>query len=114
MSQIFFMSFFPAHNLDGVNLKGYIAASLMDSFEWLHGYKVAFGLHHVDFTDPNRPRTPKRSAHYYYKVMKDNGFPSTDEEKILYAEFPKMFNWSTASSSYQVSELYRDAFTNMV
>lgn len=100
---LIFMSFFSAHNLDGVYLKGYIAASLMDSFEWLHGYKMGFGLHRVDFTDPNRPRTPKRSAHYYHQVMKDNGFPLTDEEKIFYGEFPKMFNWSTASSSYQVS-----------
>lgn len=82
----------------------------MDSFEWLHGYTVGFGLHHVDFTNPNRPRTPKRSAHFYHKVMKDNGFPLTDEEKRLYGEFPKMFNWSTASSSYQVGELCRDIF----
>ncbi|XP_056896347.1 lactase/phlorizin hydrolase-like [Takifugu flavidus] len=96
-----------AHNLDGVNLKGYLAASLMDSFEWLHGYKVGFGLHHVDFTNPNRPRTPKRSAHFYHKVMKDNGFPLTNEEKILYGEFPKMFNWSTASSSYQIEGGWR-------
>lgn len=37
--------------------------------------------------------------------MKDNGFPLPDDEKILYGEFPKTFNWSTASASYQVSNI---------
>uniref|UniRef100_A0A8C4EUW2 beta-glucosidase n=1 Tax=Dicentrarchus labrax TaxID=13489 RepID=A0A8C4EUW2_DICLA len=96
-----------AHNLDGVKVKGYIATSLMDSFEWLNGYKVGFGLHHVDFTNPNRPRTPKRSAHYYYQVMKDNGFPLPNDEKILYGQFPRAFNWSSASSAYQIEGSWR-------
>ncbi|XP_068186259.1 lactase/phlorizin hydrolase-like [Antennarius striatus] len=96
-----------AHNLDSVKVKGYIATSLMDSLEWLNGYKVGFGLHHVDFTDPNRPRTPKRSAHYYYHVVRDNGFPLTDDEKVLYGQFPIAFNWSTASASYQIEGAWR-------
>ncbi|XP_027134745.1 lactase-phlorizin hydrolase [Larimichthys crocea] len=96
-----------AYNLDGVKVKGYIATSLMDSFEWLNEYKIGFGLHHVDFTNPNRPRTPKRSAHYYYHVMKDNGFPLPDDEKILYGQFPKTFNWSTASAAFQIEGSWR-------
>ncbi|XP_078142043.1 lactase/phlorizin hydrolase-like [Centroberyx gerrardi] len=96
-----------AHNLDGVKVRGYIASSLMDSFEWLNGYKVGFGLHHIDFTNPNRPRTPKHSAHYYYQVIKDNGFPKPDDEKILYGQFPKGFSWSTASASYQIEGSWR-------
>ncbi|XP_070832686.1 lactase/phlorizin hydrolase-like [Chaetodon trifascialis] len=96
-----------AHNLDDVKVKGYIATSLMDSFEWLNGYKVGFGLHHVDFTNSNQPRTPKRSAHYYYQVIKDNGFPLPDDEKTLYGDFPKNFNWSTASASYQIEGSWR-------
>lgn len=74
----------------------------MDSFEWLNGFEKGFGLHHVDFANPNLPRTPKRSAHYYYQVMRDNGFPLPEEETFLYREFPKSFKWSTASASYQV------------
>ncbi|KAG7282274.1 hypothetical protein CRUP_033801, partial [Coryphaenoides rupestris] len=95
-----------AHNLDGVKVRGYIS-SLMDSFEWLNGYKVRFGLHHVDFMNPIRPRTPKRSAHYYYQIIKDNGFPLQDDEKPLYGHFPKEFIWSTATASYQIEGGWR-------
>lgn len=83
-------------------MKGYVATSVMDSFEWRHGYKLAFGLHHVDFSNPNRPRTPKYSAHFYHNVMRDNGFPTPDDEKPVYGHFRKDFIWSTATASYQV------------
>ncbi|XP_053185093.1 lactase/phlorizin hydrolase-like [Scomber japonicus] len=96
-----------ASELDGVKVKGYIATSLMDSFEWLNGYKVGFGLHHVDFTNTNRPRTPKYSAHFYYQVIKDNGFPTPDDEKEIYGHFRKDFIWSTATASYQIEGGWR-------
>lgn len=92
-----------AYELDGVKVKGYIATSLMDSFEWLNGYKLGFGFHHVDFGDINRPRTPKYSAHYYYQIMKDNGFPLPDDERMEWGHFPKDFIWSCATAAYQVS-----------
>ncbi|KAM3607593.1 uncharacterized protein V6R79_010433 [Siganus canaliculatus] len=91
-----------AQNLDGVNLKGYTASNLMDSFEYYYGYIYDFGLHHVDFVDPNRPRTPKLSAHYYHQIIKDNGFPFTDESDVLYQNFPAYFNWSSASAAFQI------------
>nr|XP_054761767.1 cytosolic beta-glucosidase-like [Lytechinus pictus] len=63
-----------AHHLDGVNLRGYFAWSLIDNFEWVEGYDARFGLHHVDFTDPQRPRTAKTSAKTYAAIVNDNGF----------------------------------------
>ncbi len=47
----------------------------MDNFEWRSGYNERFGLYHVDFEDPDRPRTPRESADVYAKIVKDNGFP---------------------------------------
>uniref|UniRef100_A0A669DK22 Lactase n=1 Tax=Oreochromis niloticus TaxID=8128 RepID=A0A669DK22_ORENI len=96
-----------AYDLDGVRLQGYTATAFMDSFEWLHGYKFLFGLHHVDFTNPDRPRTPKYSAHYYYNIIKDNGFPLPDDDKMLYGHFREDFMWSTASASYQIEGGWR-------
>lgn len=97
-----FVSDLSAYNLDNVNLRGYNAWSFMDDFEWLNGYDPRFGLHQVDFDNPNRPRTPKRSAVYYAEVIHNNGIPMPKEDEFLYGEFPKNFWWSVASSAYQV------------
>ncbi|KAL5292525.1 LCT.2 family protein [Megaselia abdita] len=57
---------------DGANVKGYIVWSLMDSYEWKTGYQAKFGLYHVDFNDPKRKRTAKRSAKVYSNICKTN------------------------------------------
>ncbi|EDO47612.1 predicted protein, partial [Nematostella vectensis] len=66
---------YKAYKLDGVKVKGYYAWSLMDNFEWFQGYNMPFGIHFVNFTDPNRPRLPKKSAIFYKKIVAQNGFP---------------------------------------
>lgn len=57
----------------GVPVAGYYAWSLMDNFEWAHGYAKRFGLVHVDYE--TQKRTPKASAKWYRKVMQENGIP---------------------------------------
>lgn len=55
----------------GVDLRGYFAWSLLDNFEWAHGFAVRFGLVHVDYA--TQKRTPKESARFYSKVIGSNG-----------------------------------------
>jgi len=61
--------------LDGVNVKTYTAWSLMDNFEWVNGFTDRFGVHWVNFTDPERPRIPKKSSIALKQIFADNGFP---------------------------------------
>ncbi|MGA7982324.1 MAG: GH1 family beta-glucosidase [Chromatiaceae bacterium] len=51
----------------GADLRGYFAWSLLDNFEWAHGYSKRFGIVHVDFA--SQRRTPKASAGFYSAVI---------------------------------------------
>lgn len=67
---------FTAINLDGCNVIGYNARTLMDNFQWTEGYESTFGLYQVNFSDPERARVPKASADFYRKLIANNGWPS--------------------------------------
>jgi beta-glucosidase len=55
----------------GVDLRGYMAWSLLDNLEWSLGFSKRFGLIHVDFA--TQARTLKDSAHYYAQVIASRG-----------------------------------------
>ena len=52
-----------ARSADGVNVRRYHAWSLLDNFEWEHGYDKRFGIVRVDYA--TQERIPKRSALWY-------------------------------------------------
>lgn len=55
----------------GVNLKGYYLWSLLDNFEWNHGYSKKFGIVHVDLN--TQKRTIKDSGYWYKNVIENMG-----------------------------------------
>src|SRR5262245_3840922 len=55
----------------GADVRGYFAWSLLDNFEWQHGYAKRFGLVRVDFD--SQKRTLKRSATFYRDVIASHG-----------------------------------------
>jgi beta-glucosidase len=55
----------------GVNLRGYYAWSLLDNYEWSHGYSKRFGIVHVNYE--TQERTIKDSGRFYSKVIESNG-----------------------------------------
>lgn len=55
---------------EGADVRGYFIWSLIDNFEWLHGYSMRFGLYHVDYE--TQDRTPKLSANWYRKFLSDS------------------------------------------
>ena len=55
----------------GVNLRGYYAWSLLDNYEWAHGYSKRFGIVHVDYE--TQQRTIKSSGRYYSDVIRSKG-----------------------------------------
>jgi beta-glucosidase len=56
---------------DGVPLRGYFVWSLMDNFEWAHGYSKRFGVIYIDYD--TLERIPKESYAWYAEVIRANG-----------------------------------------
>lgn len=56
----------------GYPMRGYFAWSLMDNFEWAEGYRMRFGIVHVDYE--TQVRTIKKSGRWYKDLAER--FPS--------------------------------------
>ena len=52
---------------EGVDVRGYLVWSLMDNFEWSHGYAKRFGLVRCDFE--SLERTVKASGRWYANLI---------------------------------------------
>ncbi|TWP46150.1 beta-glucosidase [Lentzea tibetensis] len=59
---------------DGADVRGYLAWSLLDNFEWAAGYSQRFGIVHVDYE--TQQRTIKESAATLSRIIRHNGLPS--------------------------------------
>jgi beta-glucosidase len=55
---------------DGVDVRGYFVWSLLDNFEWGHGFTKRFGVIHVDYE--TQKRTTKDSGKWYGEVIRSN------------------------------------------
>ncbi|XP_061595374.1 klotho-like isoform X1 [Cololabis saira] len=88
--------------LDGVNVIGYTAWSLLDGFEWHREYGIRRGLYYVDFNTPDMKREPKTSATFYRNVIQKNGFPELPENRPAQGLFPCGFAWGVSANSIQV------------
>ncbi|KAK6232401.1 hypothetical protein SCA6_002474 [Theobroma cacao] len=64
---------------DGVDVRGYFAWSLLDNFEWSHGYTKRFGLVYVDYKN-GLTRHPKSSAMWFKQFLKGGGSNKDNEE----------------------------------
>ena len=69
----------------------------------------------VNYSDPALPRIPKFSSYFYRQLIRDHGFEPeypgiggvstalvSNENEILYGEFPQNFTWLTATAAYQI------------
>ncbi|KAJ7082523.1 beta-glucosidase 1B [Mycena crocata] len=65
-----------AINDDEVDVRGYLAWSLLDNFEWADGYTTRFGVTYVDYD--TQERIPKDSAKFLAKWFHDR-VQTTDE-----------------------------------
>lgn len=65
----------------GVDLRGYLAWSFVDNFEWAYGYSKRFGIVHVDLD--SQQRTPKDSALWYRELIRTGWLPGVEEAAAL-------------------------------
>ena len=64
----------------GVPLRGYFVWSLLDNFEWAHGYNPRFGIVHVDYE--SLERRVRDSGRFWASVPRD-GLPELEPDAVV-------------------------------
>lgn len=70
-------------------VKGYFHWTLVDNFEWDHGWTLRFGLWGLDAETQKRIKRP--SADFYAEICKENGLSSEMVQKYCPEVFDKLF-----------------------
>jgi len=58
---------------DGIDVRGYLHWALVDNYEWAQGFRMRFGLLHVDFETKKRYARP--SAYVFREIAKNKEIP---------------------------------------
>ncbi|HET9590211.1 MAG TPA: family 1 glycosylhydrolase [Anaerolineales bacterium] len=70
-------------------VKGYFHWTLVDNFEWDHGWDLRFGLWGLD--EQTQKRTKRPSADFYAEICKENGLSSEMVQKYCPEVFERLF-----------------------
>lgn len=69
---------------EGCDVRGYLHWSLLDNFEWAHGFAPRFGLVQVDYE--TLERRPRPSARLYEQIVRGNRIPDGFGAELRYAD----------------------------
>lgn len=75
---------------EGVDVKGFLFWSLVDNYEWNHGFNWRFGMFGYDPKDKTKKRVPRAAVPMYKKVIETNGLPIDDLKPLLDDEEKKL------------------------
>ncbi len=67
--------------MDGVDVRGYLHWSLLDNYEWAKGYKMRFGLIHVDYKTKKRYIRP--STLVFKEIVEKHEIPEKYQHMII-------------------------------
>ncbi len=66
---------------DGVDVRSYLHWSLLDNYEWAEGYKMRFGLIHVDYETKKRYIRP--STLVFKEILETHEIPEKFHNLII-------------------------------
>lgn len=75
---------------EGADIRGYMAWSLMDNFEWAYGYTKRFGMLYVDYDALTR--TWKDSAYWYRETIRKRAIVPISGVESLVETPPRVFS----------------------